>query len=117
MKSLRFAVACGLALLLSSCDAPRPQEYILGRWEDKDHNPLEFRRDGGVIGALQVGKVILTVDGKYRFVDEQTLEVESTGAQSTKRITTFKIDRLDYRELHLSAPNGMMTIWNRPEDQ
>ncbi len=115
MKSVRVAVACFLVFGLASCEEPRPETSILGRWEDKDHNPLEFRTDGTVSGNMRMGKVTLTVDGTYRFVDEPddgNRDGQSDAAQS--RTITFKINRLDFRELSLTASNGIMTMWTRP---
>ncbi len=114
MKSVRVAVACFLVFGLASCEEPKPETSILGRWEDKDRNPLEFRTDGTVAGNMRMGRLTLTVDGTYRFVDEQTMVIETANAVLPKRTITFKINRLDFHELSLTASNGIMTLWTRP---
>ncbi len=114
MKLVRLAAVCCVALTLSSCEAPKPEDFILGRWEDKDHTPLEFRRDGTIVGRIRIGKIIIAIDCRYRFLDEATMEVEAVSPLIPRGVTTFKVNRLDYRELSLTAKNGTMTMWTRP---
>jgi hypothetical protein len=114
MKSIRGAVVCCVALVLSSCEAPKPEDYIVGKWEDKDHHAIEFRHDGTVIGQLRIGKIVIDVDGRYRFVDETTMELAAVSPLIPNGVTMLKVNRLDYRELSLTAQNGVMTMWTRP---
>jgi hypothetical protein len=114
MKSVRLAVVCCVVVALSSCEAPTPEDYVMGKWEDRDHHVLEFWRDGRVVGKMRMGRYVLDVDGRYRFVDETTLELEAVSPLIPKGVLTFKVNRLDYRELSLTAQNGAMTLWTRP---
>jgi hypothetical protein len=114
MKIVRFTASACIALALSSCQAPKPQECLLGKWEDKDHYLLEFRKDGTVVGQLRAGMYLVPVDGKYRFVDEETLQIDSTSTVYPKALASFKINRLEMRELCMTSANGIMTIWTRP---
>ena len=114
MKTARLAVVCCVALTLSSCAAPKPEEYVVGKWEDKNHNTIDFRKDGTLSGKMRVGNILVPLDGKYRFVDEQTLQIESSSTLLPKGMATFKINRLDYREFTLTAQNGVMTMMTRP---
>jgi hypothetical protein len=75
---IRTALFClGAALLLSSC-AKKPQDAIIGKWKvDENQSTVEYRKDGTMVTS-QDGKDIM---GKYEFVDNTHLKLESTELQ------------------------------------
>jgi hypothetical protein len=74
MRTLCWLCLACLALMLSSC-APNPRELIIGKWEfekDNKKGTVEFIITGNF--TFQLGTTNLA--GKYRFVDDATVEVE-----------------------------------------
>jgi hypothetical protein len=73
MRVLAIAVVSLACLCFLGCGS-RPQDLILGKWEtmeEKDKYSVEFTRDGTI--KITRG---MSVSGKYKFVDNGTIEVE-----------------------------------------
>src|SRR6185312_2774025 len=75
---IRTTLVClSAALLLSSC-SKKPQNALIGKWKvDENQSTVEYRKDGTMVTS-QDGKEI---EGKYEFVDDTHLKLESTELQ------------------------------------
>src|SRR5262245_63214587 len=74
MRSLRLLSVFGVALCLSAC-ASKPKDLIIGKWEPTDSaekGTLEFAKDG----TMKMGTGPISIQAKYKFIDDQTMEVE-----------------------------------------
>jgi hypothetical protein len=83
-----LALFAGASLLLTSCGksapssapavatqppaAAKPKELIVGKWQGKESEKLEFAPDG----AISLDSSGFQNNGKYKFVDDDTLEYE-----------------------------------------
>lgn len=96
MRSLMM-VAATVALLLGTTstpavpdkspptladDTPKAKDLIVGKWEIASGDPkqkgtIEFQQGGNLI-ITATAPVELTIKGKYKFLDEDTMEVELT---------------------------------------
>ena len=101
MKALHLCLASCLALLLvagsalaqkekdKDKDKPKAKDLIVGVWKGKDkvgdkeiEMTMEFTKDG----ALKMEMMGLKIDGKYKFADDNNVEVEfSLGGQTIKQ--------------------------------
>ena len=85
MRTAHLLLAGGLALALAglACADPKPQEAIVGKWEPQDSKgkvTIEFFK-GGKLKVTDGEKVI---EGTYKFVSEDTVEVTLTFGTDTK---------------------------------
>jgi uncharacterized protein (TIGR03066 family) len=87
MRTIRPLLAVGLALTLAgfACADPKPQEAIVGKWEPQDEKAkgkatIEFIKGG----KLKVTRGEMVIEGTYKFVSEDTVEVMLTFGTDTK---------------------------------
>jgi len=77
MRQAAWTLAALLAFLLPACGS-KPQDMILGKWETTDIGGKvvvgEFSKDGTV--SWPVPLIGIRVDGKYRWTDDQHIEME-----------------------------------------
>src|SRR5262249_4652941 len=114
-----LAMACGLLLLASSVTAQnaKARAELVGTWEttfksgDRDIKmQMTFENDGKVTVKLLTDPPV-GMDGKYTFVDDTTLEVESTYMGMTRKDkTAFKIAG---DTLELNYGKGRVDIFKR----
>jgi uncharacterized protein (TIGR03066 family) len=75
-----------VAALLASSSTPVPgqekknSELIVGKWDIGMNTIFEYRKDGTML--MTIGKV--EVPGKYKFINNDTMEVEITFMGKTK---------------------------------
>src|SRR5690349_3411376 len=85
MRTLRPLLAVGLTLALA-CLAradPKPQEAIIGKWEPQEGKgkvTIEFLKGG----KLKVTHGTEMIEGTYKFVSDDTVEVTLTIGTDTK---------------------------------
>jgi|GEM_PF-3709334 len=75
MRRLQFCVLALLVALIASCGTQSPRDLLLGKWElieDKEGGTVEFEKDGKFRGT----RGFITVQGKYKWTDDKTLEVD-----------------------------------------
>jgi uncharacterized protein (TIGR03066 family) len=75
-----------LALLLAPAraeekKADKPQDLIVGKWvpakeSDKEKGTVEFTKDGKVILKLMEGDKKIDINGTYKFITDDKVEVE-----------------------------------------
>ena len=75
-------------------DKEKPKDLIVGKWQPADEKGrgivLEFTKDG----ALKVGSKDDTIDGNYRFLDDEKVEVELTArGQTRKAVLKVKVTK------------------------
>ncbi len=75
-KAALVAVGCCL-LVLTGCGSKKPKDLIVGKWQPAgeakgDMMTLEYTADGKVI----MGGGPITMNGTYKFLDDDTLEQE-----------------------------------------
>jgi uncharacterized protein (TIGR03066 family) len=89
-------------------DDPKPKDAIVGKWictegETKDAL-VEFTKDGVVKVSLKLGDQDLKFEGKYKFLDDDNIEVEITaGGETHKEKNKVKISKDD---MTLTDPKG-----------
>ncbi len=84
-------------LLIASC-ASKPENLIIGKWEDvKDKTTIEFLKDGTCILVERKQQAVV---GKYNFIDNNRLKVDIYGMS---RILQMAISE---NELILTFPDG-----------
>jgi uncharacterized protein (TIGR03066 family) len=83
---------CAALLLLAGSTplfaADKPKDLILGKWEmsrDKQKISLEFAKDGILKVRLTNDDKNTDVEGKYKFVDDDNMEVELVYMGDTKK--------------------------------
>jgi uncharacterized protein (TIGR03066 family) len=89
-----------LALLLAPAraeekKADKPQDLIVGKWvpskeADKDKGTIEFTKDGKVILKLMEGDKKIDINGTYKFITDEKIEVE-LDFMGEKKKETLKI--------------------------
>ena len=89
-------VGIGIALLLMASAvtaADKPQDLIVGKWEAEQNGQkitAEFKKDGTV--KLTHGDQMR--DGKYKFTDDKTMEVEIAEMEKVVLKTSVSKDEL-----------------------
>ena len=110
---MRNVTGIGLALLIvcgiSGCGGGKPQDQIIGKWEAKEKGPdgkemtmtTEFTKDG----TVKMGVMGLTVEGKYKFIDDKNIELtmEMMGKKDTKKL---KLDSISGDKMVLVDDKG-----------
>jgi len=74
--TLAFVGIVLLVLLAPAKAADKPQDLIVGKWETQLDNKMaswEFKKDGTFKGTEGDDSVV----GKYKFIDDKTLELSS----------------------------------------
>jgi len=82
MPALRlFALVLVLLLAGRAAAAPKNAELIVGKWDIGMNTVFEYKKDGTFV--MTIGTVAL--NGKYKFIDDNTMEVEITVGDKTKK--------------------------------
>jgi len=89
MRMMRVCLVGVLALFLASCGSDKPKDLIVGKWKGKEKMPdgkevdvkVEFTKDG----TVKMTQGDLTIDGKYKFVDDNNIEMEATILGQTQK--------------------------------
>jgi uncharacterized protein (TIGR03066 family) len=115
MKALRWIVVVGLVCLWSSGPAPaakkkkkaKPKDLIVGKWaptdlERKDRT-LEFTKDGALKIVVKGKGLSYSAEGKYKFTDDQTLEITLNAGKKAEKVTIKTITK---SQLVLVDPKG-----------
>src|SRR5271156_3246443 len=78
------AFAC-FVLLWNSGPAPsqaaKNKELLVGKWDIGMETTIEYKKDGSLVMKIRDA----TINGKYTFVDNETIEVEITVGDKTKK--------------------------------
>jgi uncharacterized protein (TIGR03066 family) len=87
MRLLQLGLA-GLVVFLLAAGAPKPKDLIVGKWTSKQkimdkeiEATVEFTKDGGL--KMSFGGINL--DGQYKFLDDDNIEMEMTFNGQTKK--------------------------------
>src|SRR5262245_28427543 len=99
MRALALLALCCAALALASCTRSKPKPTIVGTWRTPSGGQFEFRADGTVIRSGPFG----TLEDKYQFLDDGTLEIVETQGGARKRIQ-FVLRTSD--EVTFTFPDG-----------
>jgi uncharacterized protein (TIGR03066 family) len=112
---MRVTFLPGLALLivlLSSAPAPsqaaKYKELIVGKWDIGMSTIFEYRQDGTMKMTL---KKTVEINGKYKFISDDTIEVEITVGDKT-RSNRLKIAIKD-DTMTTTDPDGKQNILTR----
>jgi uncharacterized protein (TIGR03066 family) len=79
--------------------ADKPKELIVGKWEPTNENGkgfvAEFTKDGKVVIAGKKDGQEIKVEGTYKFLTDDTMELnlEFMGEKKTEKLTITKIDK------------------------
>lgn len=116
-------VLMGFAVLfLSSCSGDKPKNSIVGKWDSIDEAKLaatyEFSKDGGckmimkIPGSGDAKATEATYEGKYKFVDDETMDLELNfaGRPFTKEQDKVKVSN---DELTLTDKDGGVQKFKR----
>jgi uncharacterized protein (TIGR03066 family) len=114
MRTLRPLLAVCLALVLVGIGyaQPKASEAIVGKWEPQDPNAkgkatLEFLKDG----KMKIAFGDIMIDGTYKFVSDDTMEVKMTFGGETK---TEKIKvKVSDKEMEFTPSNGKTEKFSR----
>ena len=81
MPAVRAVVVALWMLVAASLNtAPKNAELIVGKWDIGMNTIIEYKKDGTFV--MTVGT--LAVNGKYKFITDDTIEVELTVGDKTK---------------------------------
>jgi uncharacterized protein (TIGR03066 family) len=104
---MRVASLPGLALFLlvlssapGTAQANKNKELIVGKWDIGMSTVFEYRKDGTML--MTIGKV--EVPGKYKFVNDDTIEVEITLMGKTRSNRLKVVIKED--EMTTTDPDG-----------
>jgi len=105
--------AAAASLETARAQPDQPKDLIVGKWEPTKKNEHEvtfdFKKDGTL--KLEVKKLGVTFDGKYKFTKENEMQVELTYKDEVKReIMTVKVTK---DELTTKDSKGAETIFRR----
>ena len=116
MRSARYFIFGGALLLLTGCGPSKPQDLIIGKWEETESKDIiEFKKDG----TLSVTKGGQSQNGKYQFVDDNTVEIEMDisvnnpfGGQgmNLKAAGRFTIDSISKEEMVITDSRTGKTV-------
>ena len=91
MRTFPLLLAVPLALVVAgfACADPKPQDAIVGKWEPQDPGAkgkasLEFFKDGKLKAVFSDITGDIVVNGTYKFVADDTVEVRLTVGNSVK---------------------------------
>jgi uncharacterized protein (TIGR03066 family) len=99
MRTARLCCVLSLAFLASACSS-KPKDQIIGKWSGKDGETdltMEFNKDGTMKTEVKGGLVSGSVSGKYKFVDDNTIEMEvdvGDQKQTKKARVTIEKDKM-----------------------
>lgn len=89
-----------LLLAAGAAAAPKNAELIVGKWDIGMETVMEYRKDGTL--SMVIGKIV--VNGRYKFINDDTMEVEITLGDQTKK-NQLKVSIKD-DELTTTEANG-----------
>jgi len=115
MTAIRTMLAVGVVLCIAVgtplVAADKPKDLIVGKWEPtekKDQTPvIEFTKDGKVKISIQQ----LKIEGTYKFLDDNNMEVETTFMGQTKK-EKMKVE-VTKDELTTTDPKGEIEKFKR----
>jgi len=118
MRTTHLLPAGGLVLVLAglTCADPKPQEAIVGKWGPQDPRAkgkasIEFFKDGKVKAVFSDITGHIIVNGTYKFVGEDTVEVKLTIGNDAKT-TKAKVKVTD-KEMEFTPSGGATEKYNR----
>jgi uncharacterized protein (TIGR03066 family) len=75
----RFSLAALVLLIIGTAMAAPPEKELLGKWETKDPDSQQtITLDFADKGTFKVGVGPVMLEGKYKFADDETLEMTMT---------------------------------------
>lgn len=108
MRALRAFAVVGLFFVAGSVvAAPKNAELIVGKWDIGMNTIMEYKKDGGFV--MTIGAVV--INGKYKFISDDTIEVEITLGDKTKS-NKLKIAIKDDK-MTTTDPDGKMNTLTR----
>jgi uncharacterized protein (TIGR03066 family) len=115
MRTLRWVALGCLVLVIAGCGSGKNQDLIVGKWEAKQSVggkeitlTTEFAKDG----KMKVGMGPITMEGKYKFVDDNNIEVEME-MMGQKKTEKNKIETLTKEKMVLVDPQGKKQEFTR----
>jgi len=120
MKAAPLIVLLFASIAFADADTPskpadtpsKPKDLIVGKWEMTEKIPelkvevkmtLEFTRDGTLTLSTNLDGKSLTIEGKYKFIDDRTFETEGSINGKVEK-DTVKIDSITKNKMVLSNP-------------
>jgi len=90
MRTLCVAAACALLLTAGSAlrAADKNKDLIVGKWEAERNGAkivVEFTKDGDMKMKVEKGGQTFDAAGKYKFIDDDNVELEMTAQGQTKK--------------------------------
>lgn len=80
MRKVSFLLLSALLAFAVGCGASKPKDQIVGKWESTEEadkgNTMEFKADGTVAFVAKMGDKSMTMPGKYKFLEDELMEVE-----------------------------------------
>jgi uncharacterized protein (TIGR03066 family) len=119
MRTVSVAVAACAVLLGVAAATPvraadKNKDLIVGKWRaEKDGAVMtvEFTKDGAMKLNAEKGGQKINFDGKYKFVDDDNIEVEMTFMGQTKKEKNKVAINKD--ELTLTDPEGKVETFKK----
>jgi uncharacterized protein (TIGR03066 family) len=129
MRNLMCVVVASALLALTACsgkkadstgstggtgDKPaaskdKPKDLIVGVWEivsDKDKGTQEFKADGTFIMTPEIEGKPVEMKGKYKFVEDEVVELEFTPPGADKPLTVKNKVKVSKDELSMKDESG-----------
>jgi len=88
MRLLRFSLVACLVLFVTACGS-KPADLIVGKWEGGEGDKkgtMEFTKDGKV----KVSMGPMSLEGTYKFVSDDTMEVTMMGQTAKVKVKVTK---------------------------
>jgi uncharacterized protein (TIGR03066 family) len=108
---MQFARIIGLVVLLGLAAAvsaaPKNQELIVGKWDPGMSTIFDYKKDGTF--TMTIGTVV--INGKYKFLSDDVMEVAITFNEKTKT-NKLKVAIKD-DEMTTTDPEGKSTTLKR----
>lgn len=115
MKAVRLILVAGMCLAFSSCTSSKPKDLIVGKWsaaeDEKNLVVWDFAKDGTLEITMGGEGRPLRMRGKYKFIDDSTLEVERDPGDPSKN-QTVKVS-VTKKELILTDEKGKVMPFKR----
>jgi uncharacterized protein (TIGR03066 family) len=93
--------------------ADKPRDLIVGKWKPDDYSTFEFTKDGDVKVHVKGKGVDLTRNGKYKFVDDETIEVTMDNDMKAEKFTVLTISK---DEMEWRLKNGKVVKLNKVKE-
>jgi hypothetical protein len=97
MKMLRGFMIGSLLLVVTGCGGgSKPKDLIVGKWKGsemkggKEITAVEFTKDG----AFKMNVMGMSVDGKYKFVDDNNFEMSVAGQTNKLKIESITKEKM-----------------------